>query len=89
MPHLDAYRELRALTFRSDRGIDAAIDLLWSEELAGVPHALAGGDTLIIPAEAVPFFKARGLKFRNTRVLSASELPAEDINRLRREQGPF
>ena len=86
--HLDYYREKRALTFKTEKDLDGALDLLW-EELFELPHALAGGDTIIVPAEAVPYFKAKGLRFRNTRVRSAGELPPEEIARLRREQGPY
>jgi hypothetical protein len=87
--HLDYYRDKRALTFKSQQDLEAAIDLLWSNELFDLPHDLAGGDTIIVPEEAVPYFKAKGLRFRNTRVLSAGDLPPEEINKLRREQGPY
>ncbi len=87
--HLDCYREKRALIFTDDKDLDAAVDLLWSDELYNLPHALAGGDTIIVPAEAVPYFKAKGLKFRDTRLRSAGELPPEEIAKLRREQGPY
>jgi hypothetical protein len=87
--HLDLYREKRALIFKNDKDLDAAIDLLWGEELYELPHALAGGDTIIVPAEAVRFFKEKGLTFRNTRVRSAGDLPPGEINKLRREQGPY
>src|SRR5437879_13752926 len=79
-PLLDCYREKRALTFKSRKEIDKAIDLLWTEELILLPHALAGGDTIIVPAEAVPYFKAKGLTFSNTRVLSAAELPPGNLD---------
>jgi hypothetical protein len=87
--HLDCYREKRALIFTDDKDLDAAVDLLWSDDLYDLPHALAGGDTIIVPAEAVPYFRDKGLKFRNTRVRSAGELPPKEIARLRREQGPY
>jgi hypothetical protein len=87
--HLDCYREKRGLIFTDEKELDAAIDLLWSEEMHDLPHALAGGDTIIVPAEAVHYFKTKGLRFRDTRVHSAGELPPEEIAKLRREQGPY
>jgi hypothetical protein len=87
--HLDLYKEKRALIFKEQQELHAAIELLWTEPLRELPHALAGGDTIIVPAEAVRYFKEQGLRFRNTRVLSAGELPPEEINRLRQEQGPY
>jgi hypothetical protein len=86
---LDDYEQLKALTFASGEEIDAAIDLLWGEDLRDLPHDLAGGDTVIVPAEAVRYFTAAGLKFTETEVLSAADLPAAELNRLRREQGPY
>src|SRR5262249_26336138 len=65
--HLDLYQETRALTFKKQQELHAAIDLLWTEPLRELPHALAGGDTIIVPAEAVRYFKEQGLRFRNTR----------------------
>jgi hypothetical protein len=87
--HLDLYRDQRALTFKDDAHLDAAVDLLWTEPLRDLPHALAGGDTIIVPAEAVRYFRDRGLQFRSTKVLSAGDLPATEIDKLRREQGPY
>jgi hypothetical protein len=87
--HLDLYKDKRALTFRREKDLNAAIDLLWGDELYHLPHALAGGDTIIVPAEAVPYFKEKGLSFRTTKVLSAGDLPPAEISKLRREQGTF
>lgn len=87
-PHLDAYKELRALKF-SPQIIDKAIDLMWGDELKDCPHHLAGDNTIIVPVEAVRCFKNAGLEFKDTRVLSASELPPEECYKLRREQGTF
>ncbi len=88
-PHLDFYRDKRALTFKEETELDAAIDLLWSEPLQDLPHDLMGGDTIIVPAEAVGYFKEKGLRFRSSKIQSAGDLPSDEVNRLRREQGPY
>jgi hypothetical protein len=88
-PDLDSYRELRALTFPSSDEIDAAIDLLWSGPLRDMPHELAGGDTIIVPMDAVGYFKAANLTFSEDDVLSTRDLPANELNALRREQGTY
>jgi hypothetical protein len=88
-PDLNAYAELKALTFPSTAAIDAAIDLLWSDPLRKMPHELAGGDTIIVPGEAVGYFKGAHLTFSEDDVLSPSDLPAHQLNELRREQGPY
>jgi hypothetical protein len=87
--HLDFYRDQLALTFKSRKDADKAIDLLWTDDLYELPHALAGGDTIIIPADALPYFEGKGLRFRKSKVRSAGDLPPEEINKLRREQGPY
>lgn len=87
---LSQYREQSALKFRSTKALDAAIAVLWKDdELYGLPRAHVGDNTMIVPTEAVPILKARGLQFKESRVLSAAELPPEEIDRLRREQGPY
>jgi len=88
-PDLNAYVDLKALTFPNAEEIDAAIDLLWSDSLRKLPHELAGGNTIIVPAAAVRYFAAAALTFSEDEVLSPSDLPAEEINALRRDQGPY
>jgi hypothetical protein len=88
-PDLNGYAELKALTFTSPEEMDTAIDLLWSDPLRNLPHELAGGDTIIVPGEAVGYFEAAHLTFSQDDVLSASDLPADELNELRREQGPY
>jgi hypothetical protein len=86
-PHLDMYRNLRALQFSSAEHFAAAAELLWSAELRDLPYDLAANRTVIIPQEAVGYFK--GLTFTNTEVLSPNDLSSEELAELRREQGPF
>ena len=83
-PHLSQYADQRILTFRSPKDLDAAIDLLWTEELRSLPHATPDGKSLVVPAEAVGCFARAGLRFTARKVLSISDLSAEEIRRLRR-----
>lgn len=88
--NLHSYREKRALRFSTEKEADAAIDLIWKKkELYGMPRAIVDADTIIVPAEAVPFFKESGLSFSASRVVPADELTADEITRLRQEQGIF
>ena len=76
------------MTFDDDAGIHAAIDLLWGDKLRDMPWDLAGGDSVILPAEGVRFFKAAGLNFVENELLTHEELTAEELNELRK-QGPY
>ena len=86
---INSYAHPRALTFMNYQDFRAAIDLVWTEALREMPHALPGGFTMIVPPEAVPFFAKSGLQFEDTEVLSAGDLPPEEISKLRKEQGFF
>ncbi|MCI0639795.1 MAG: hypothetical protein L0Y72_24390 [Gemmataceae bacterium] len=86
-PWLDAYRELRALHFRTREGFAAAAKLLWSGELADLPYDLVGNHTILVPAEAVPYF--RGLDPTETEVLQPRDMPPTELAELRKEMGPF
>lgn len=86
---MDEYSELRAIKFFSQKDADLAIDLLSDPPLRNCPRAYVGDNTIIVPAEAVKFFKRAGFEFKNTRVLSSSELSSEERSKLRREQGVF
>lgn len=88
-PHLDAYRELASLTFATREEIDKGIELLWTDELRTLPHDLTDGRTIIVPKEAVEFFKQAGLKFKERRVRRSDEVPADEMAKLRKEQGVF
>lgn len=84
-PHLDSYREKRALKFSSEADLDAAIDLLWSDEdLYALPRAHVGENTIIVPAESVGLFRKKGLTFTDSKVAPATGRPSKEIGRLRR-----
>jgi hypothetical protein len=83
-PHLSQYADQRILTFRSPKDLDAAIDLLWTDEMRSLPHSTPDGKSLVVPAEAVGCFTRAGLRFTARKVLSISDLSAEEIRRLRR-----
>jgi hypothetical protein len=83
-PHLSQYAEQSILTFRSPKDLDAAIDLLWPEELRSLTHATLDGKSLVVPAEAVGCFARAGLRFTARKLLSISDLSAEEIRQLRR-----
>ena|SRR5579859_2238508 len=89
-PLLGMYRpkELRSMTFEDDAQGDAAIDLLWTDPLRDMPWDLAGGDSIIVPAEAVQFFREAGLKFIENELLTHDDLTAAELNELRK-QGPY
>ena len=86
-PFLSAYRneEISVLTFDDDERIYAAIDLLGNAPLRGMPFALAGGDSIVIPKEAVHLFSEAGIKFEENSLLNIDDLSAEEINELRKQ----
>jgi hypothetical protein len=86
-PWLDSYQDLRALQFRTPEHFAAAAQLLWTGELRDLPYDLVGHRTIIVPAEAVPFFD--GLEATETEVLHPSDLPPQELSDLRKEQGPY
>lgn len=79
---LDFYPELVSIQFPTKDVFRQALHRLLTV-YRGLPHDLVGSHTLIIPKEAVPCF--HGLKFRIRKVLSAGDLPPEEIAQLRRE----
>jgi hypothetical protein len=65
-PRLESYRasELSLLTFGSDEDIDTAIEMVWVGKLQGMPFNLApDGDSLVVPANSIPYFTKAGLRF--------------------------
>jgi hypothetical protein len=82
-PYLSQYGDLRALTFKSAKDLDAAIDMLWTDELRNLPHDTPDGKSLVVPAHAVGYFTRAGLRFTEKKALSVSDLSAEEIGRLR------
>lgn len=83
-PHLSLYEEKRILRFASEEDLEAAIDLLWTDELRTLPHDTPDGKSLVIPAEAVRYFVEAGLRFTEKKLPTCSERPPEEIKRLRR-----
>ena len=72
-------------TYRSEADLDSAIDLLWSDpELQGMPRVHVGEQTMIVPTAALPLFRKKARNFTATAVVSAGDLPAEEVNRIRR-----
>jgi hypothetical protein len=86
-PWLDSYRDLRALQFSTREHFAAAAQLLWTGDLRDLPYDLVGNHTIVVPAEAVPFF--RGLDATETDVLHPGDMPAQELSDLRKEQGPY
>lgn len=87
---IDDYAELRALKFFSREELNRVIGLFYRGILKNCPHDLVGDNTVIIPKEAVYFILHAGFgPFKDTRVLSASELPPEKRYKLRMQQGTF
>jgi hypothetical protein len=82
-PNLDSYKEKRILTFYSEKDLESAIDLLWTEELRELPHDTPDGKSLIMPAEAVPYFTKAGLRFKDKKLGSLKELSPQEIAQLR------
>jgi hypothetical protein len=83
-PHLDYYRTLEAVTFESDEDFRAVLKLFWnSPELFGVPRDIIAGRTIVVPSEVVHVLQPTELKFTHSRVLSAGELPANELAELR------
>jgi len=74
------------LQFGSTEELDAAIDWLWTDAiLRDLPRVHVGRNTMIVPADTVDLFRNKGYHFTLSRVVSAGDLPPEDINRIRRE----
>src|SRR5262249_24938553 len=75
-----------ALQFAAEEELDEAIDWLWSApELRELPRIHVGQNTMIVPQEAVELFRQKGYHFTICPVVSAGDLPPEEVNRIRRE----
>lgn len=83
-PYLSYYPEKRVLTFATDEDLEAAIDLLWTDELRSLPHETPDGTSVVVPAEAVDYFARAGLRFTEERLRSIGDLSPEEIKKLRR-----
>jgi hypothetical protein len=78
-----------ALQFGSAEGLDALIDRFWSDPLLqGVPRIYVGDSTVIVPASVVEHLRQSGHDFVVKKVVSAGDLPAEEVNRLRQSEVP-
>jgi hypothetical protein len=74
------------LHFASEEELDAAIDWLWTvPELRELPRVHVGDNTMVVPAGAADLFRRKGYQFTLRSVVSAGDLPAEEVNRIRRE----
>ena len=73
-----------ALRFATEEELDAAIDWLWNTpELRELPRVHVGCNTMIVPAVAADLFRRKGYAFTLCEVVSAGDLPAEEVNRIR------
>lgn len=82
---LTSYRERSALVFPSENTFAAGLQLLHGDqELEGMPYALVGGHTMIVPTEAVELLVRKKLSFHVQRVVPASEAPPEEVAKMRR-----
>jgi hypothetical protein len=76
-----------ALQFRSAEGLDAVIDQFWSDPLLrGMPRIYVGDNTVVVPAPAVEHLRRTGHEFALQKVVSAGDLPAEEVNQIRRSE---
>lgn len=77
---LSFYHDQRAVQFATREEVYHAIDLFCrDDELQAAPYAPAGRNTLIVAAEVVPYLKARGLTFTESKVLTGRDIPSEDL----------
>ena len=83
-PFLSQYRDKKILRFETDKELEAAIELLWTDALRNLPHTSYDGKSIIIPAEAVEYFTRAGLKFKATKLQSIGDLKPEEIAKLRK-----
>lgn len=88
---LSVYRvsERRVLKCRSRKDLELAVHLCWNdEELRGVPRDWVPDRlSLVVPAEAVPLFKAKGVRFTVSTLIDPAELTPERRAELRRRNG--
>jgi hypothetical protein len=88
-PLLGGGSQQAALKFGSAEGLDALIDQFWSDPLLqGVPRIYVGDSTVVVPASVVEHLRQTGHEFIAQKVVSAGDLPAEEVNRIRRSEVP-
>lgn len=84
-PRLWENRELVAVQPPRPEDLDALIERFWSDpELQGLPHVYVGDNTVIVPAAVVDHLRRQGHPFSTKPVVSAGDLPPEEVNDLRR-----
>ena len=73
------YHTKKALTFDTKEDLHQAIEAIWNpnDELYRMPHAPADALTMVVPEDAVPVFRARGLHFAEFAVVPAVRRPAQ------------
>lgn len=86
-PHLDMYMEVRSLQFATAEDFARATEILWSIELRELPCDLAPHRTIMVPLEAVPYFKE--LSFTEKEVLSPDDLPGDLANQTAGSEGVY
>lgn len=80
--------EIRALTFKSIKECDRAIDLLWSDpDLIGMPRHYGNNITMFVPQEAVELFKSKRLKFTVSELVDTNTLSPEQLAERRLKHG--
>jgi hypothetical protein len=84
-PRFWSNAEQVGIHFESTAELDSAIDWLWSSPLLrDLPRAHVGANTLVVPAPAVEFFQQQGFRMTLQPIISAGDLPAEEVNRIRK-----
>jgi hypothetical protein len=86
-PLLGGGDQQAALQFGSAEGLDALIDHFWSDPLLlGVPRIYVGNNTVVVPASVVEHLRQTRHEFVVQKVISAGDLSAEEVNRIRRSE---
>jgi hypothetical protein len=84
-PQFWSNRQLVGLQFPNPEGLDALIEQFWTDPvLEGLPRVYVGDNTVIIPAAVVTYLRQQGHSFTARPVVSAGDLPAEEVNEIRR-----
>jgi len=86
----DSYsrEELRALRFQTREDVYRAIAMTWRDsDLKGVPHDIASEGTLVVPEEAIEYFKAKGLQFEIFKILNDKDIAPKKLAELRKKYG--
>ncbi|MCI0460408.1 MAG: hypothetical protein L0Z62_25935 [Gemmataceae bacterium] len=83
-PQLWSNRQLVGLQFPTHEGLDTLIERFWTDPvLEGLPHVYVGDNTMIGPAAVVDHLRQQGHTFTPRPVVSADDLPAQEVNAIR------